>query len=440
MTNLRDKKLTDEYSIFLKNLEKERKETSGFARFLIVLVMIVCIIALCILLLAGNENLIKTVFGEDSAIGTFLVSLTNQNKVRSDFSMPFLPRKQNILLLGIDSNGDNTDLFKGTRTDTIIILNVDPKTKSINAISIPRDSKVYLPDDYGIQKINAAHAIGGVEMTRTTLENTLGIRINKYVVVHDEAVKRIVDAIGGVPVYVEKNMFYNDYAGKLHVNLAKGLNVLDGTNAVAYLRFRKDGLGDIGRTQRQQWFLRSLLEKLQTPRAITKIPDILNVVNMYVKTDLSLYEISQYAAMTKNFDINKIEVATLPGAPNQKGAISYWILDPEKTQDMVNRLIYRDTQTDYDKIYTAGVMYSRHKEKEAAEIKSVLGALGYKVNCYGSAQFLHSQFVAHSDSVSNEFYNRLKRKISYLDNVQFVYDPLKNYCPHSDFTIILADN
>lgn len=66
--------------------------------------------------------------------------------------MPFAQRRQNILLCGVDANSSPTNPWAGARTDTIILLNIDPKTKSINAISIPRDSKVYLPGDYGIQK------------------------------------------------------------------------------------------------------------------------------------------------------------------------------------------------------------------------------------------------------------------------------------------------
>ena len=135
---------------------------------------------------------------------------------------------------------------------------------------------------------------------------------------------------------------------ELDPNLSKGLNILNGRNAVGYLRFRKDGLGDIGRTQRQQWFLKEFMEKLKTPQAIAKIPDMLDAVTSYVKTDMSFYEISQFAALAKGIDVDKIEFATLPGAPNKKGYISYWILDPDKTQEMINRMIYRDNVKDND--------------------------------------------------------------------------------------------
>ena len=222
------------------------------------------------------------------------------------------------MILGVDSNGENADKFKGTRSDTILLINIDARTHSVNAISVPRDSKVYLPGDHGVQKINAAHALGGVEMTKKTIEDTLGIKVNKYVVINNDGVKKLVDALGGVPVYIEKNMFYNDNAGNLHINLTKGLHVLNGAQVEGFLRYRKDGLGDIGRTSRQQWFLKALLEKLQSPAVIPKIPEVLNLATTYIKTDMSLYEMSHMAAMLRNIDMNDVQFATLPGAPSKK--------------------------------------------------------------------------------------------------------------------------
>ena len=275
-------------------------------------------------------------------------------------------------------------------------------------------------------------------MTKKTLEKTLGIKINHYIMVHDLAVSKIVDAIGGVPIYVEKNMFYNDYSGNLHVNLTKGLNILDGQNAVGYLRFRKDGLGDIGRTQRQQFFLKAFLEKLQNPKSLKSLPEILEAVTAYVKTDMSFYEISQMASVAKNIDSDRIEFATLPGAPNKHGYISYWILDPEKTQEMINKMIYRDRYTDANKIYNVGIRYSISSENSAQNLKNVIEELGYNVNCYGPSKLPHSQFIAHDASVSNDFLNWLKRKTPELKSIQFVYNPDKSYCASSDITILLA--
>ena len=441
MSSLKNKPKNENYNTFLKHIEEDRNETSNFAKTLLILVLIIIILIVIFLFSLNDKKTIEELFGKESLISKKLIEFV-ENKAhrrRADFSFPFMLKRQNILLLGVDSNGSDTDPWVGTRSDTIVLLNIDPRTRSVNAISIPRDSKVYLPGEYGVQKINAAHAFGGINLTKETVEKTLGIKVDKYVLVSDQAVKKLVDVLGGVPIYVEKRMNYDDYSGNLHIHLNKGLNVLDGKNAVGYLRFRHDGLGDIGRTQRQQWFLRGLLTKIQTPQAISKIPEMLNIANTYVKTNLSLYEMSQYAALAKNFDISKIEVAILPGSPNKKGTVSYWILDPEKTQDVVDRLIYRNVPDIGDKKFIAGIMYAPEKEQQAMLLQSELKELGFDVNCIGREHLPHSQFVANSNSISSEFFNWLKKKIPQIRRNQFVYDPNKYYCSDSDFVIILSE-
>jgi len=289
-------------------------------------------------------------------------------------------------------------------------------------------------------KINSAHAFGGIKLCKKTIEDTLGVRVDKYIMVHDDAVKDVVNVLGGIPIYVEKRMNYDDYAGKLHIHLEKGLNVLDGTQAVGYLRFRHDGLGDIGRTQRQQWFLKGFIDKVKTPQALAKLPELLSVVKDDIKTDMSVYELSQLANVARGLSDGGVQIATLPGAPNQHGYISYWILDPEKTQETINRLIYREeTSVDTDVKLTAGIMYVPSKLTEANELKAQFEAMGYKVNCLEASGLPHSQFLAHNKNVSNSFYNYIRKRIPSMEKIQYVYDPLKNYSVSSDFTVILAN-
>src|SRR5574344_431995 len=132
----------DEYSVFLKHIQNEKEETSTFAKTLLVIVLVFCSVVLGMLLLSDNETLVKNIFGEDSAITKLIIAFSeNRGHQKADFSFPFLPQKQNILFLGVDSNGSDTDPWRGTRSDTIILMNIDPRTKSVNTISIPRDRK-----------------------------------------------------------------------------------------------------------------------------------------------------------------------------------------------------------------------------------------------------------------------------------------------------------
>lgn len=416
--------------------QNRRKSQNSFRKALTFMIIIFLTAILGILVFANMKD--------DTNSNSFLskifarFSTSNNTKDKAEFNLPFGPKRQNILLLGVDSNGADSDLWVGTRTDTIILLNIDPKTKTVNAISIPRDSKVYLPKGMGVQKINAAHAIGGVEMTVKTIEDTLGVHIDKYVMFHDDAVRAIVGAIGGVDIYVEKNMHYNDNAGKLHINFTKGKHHLTEKDAVEYLRFRHDALGDIGRTQRQQWFLRGLLADLQKPETIAKLPKIISVASKYVKTDMSVYEMSQYASLAKGFDMDNIEIAMLPGAPNKHGYTSYWILDPEKTQEVIDRLIYRQKLQGQKESYSASIMSSPDNITEAKIIKKALEDAGIEVRCSGTLRSAHSQFIAHSKYVTIDYYADLKKQIPEVKSRQFVYDPSTYMCAATDFTIVLG--
>ena len=428
----------EEYKAFLKNIREEREESSGLIKLIFtVIIAILCAVIVCVILVE-NTVLLNSISNKPSQETSGLFKFSKEQ--RKTFDTPFSPRRQNILILGVDSNGQDTDMWKGTRSDTILVVNIDPKTHSIKAISIPRDSKVYLPENKGVQKINSAHALGGVNLVKKTLKETFGIRIDRYVLIHDEAVEKIVDALGGIPIYVEKRMLYHDYAGKLHIDLEKGNTVLNGKQAVGYLRYRKDGLGDIGRTHRQQWFMKSLFDRLHSPQVITKIPEVLNVVNTYIKTDMSFYELSQYAAMARSIDKNKVEIATLPGAPNQKGYISYWILDPEKTQEVINRMIYRDKPVIPEGMrFKAGIMYSPKREADAEAIKEKLYELGFEANMLKITHLSHTRFVANKNGVTMEFFNWLQKKMPELHDMQFIYDPTEMFSVGSDFTVVLAE-
>lgn len=420
-----------------KSKNNHSKSVKAFVIFFLTCIFVI----IGLFYFALNTDFCAKHFGKDAAITQFFekLAISNSQKSEADFTFPLTGRRKNILLLGVDASDNPDDLWSGTRTDTIILMNIDPRTKSINALSIPRDSKVYLAGNAGIQKINAAHAIGGVEMTVKTVENTLGVKVDKYIMVHDSAVKAIVEALGGVDVYVEKNMRYHDWAGHLHIDLTKGYHHLSPEEAVGYLRFRHDPMGDIGRTRRQQWFLRGLLTDLKKPETVSKIPEIVGVARKYIKTDMSMYDLTQFAMFTKGLDMDRVEIAVLPGGPNKHGSVSYWILDPEKTQEVVNRLIYRRKPVVDEMVAPrASVVYSDSKVSAAKNLISELKTQDVEVNCESRVTKAHSQFIAHTPNITNEYFNHLKKQIPDLEGYQFVYEPSFYLCGESDFTVVVA--
>ena len=185
--------------------------------------------------------------------------------------------------------------------------------------------------------------------------------------------------------------------------------------------------------------MKSLFERLHSPQVITKIPEVINVLNSHIKTDMSFYELSQYAALARSIDKNKIEIATLPGAPNQKGYISYWILDPVKTQEVINRMIYRDKPNLEGVKFKGGIMYSPKREDDAVALKDKLNDLGFEVNMLKITHLSHTRFVANKNEVTNEFFNWMQKKMPELQDMQFIYDPTEMFSVGSDFTIVLAE-
>ncbi len=437
MSELKNK--DEQYSVFLKYKENTEDTKMFFTvRIILVTFFFVALTAFTMFLI-NNFDDIFALF--ESFTDSRLRGVKVQQKpdlMPSKFNFKMLSRYQNILLLGVDSNGPNTLPYSGVRSDTMVIINVDLHGKSVNAISIPRDSKVYIAEEHGIQKINSAYALGGIELTKKTIEETLGIRIHNYIIVNSEGIKKLIDAIGGVPIHIDHNMYYNDFSGKLHVNLKKGDYVLNGEEAEEYLRFRKDALGDIGRVHRQQKFIKALLEKVKSPETVKKIPEALKIASLYTRTDLNLYQMSQYAAAAREIDLNKVEFVMLPGAPNKKGIISYWILDPERTQQTINRLIYRKKVILDETEVAVGIMYSKDKEVEAFEIREELRNLGYEVNCMGkSTQIAESEIIGHNTNISTDMIRSIKRKVPEISKFNFNHSPVRDFCTTSDIVVTI---
>lgn len=235
----------------------------------------------------------------------------------------------NVLLLGIDARPGEKD----ARSDSMIIISIDRDTKKIAMVSVPRDTLVDIPG-HGQNKINAANALGGAELARTTVEDLLDIEIPYYVKTNFDGFKEIVDTLGGVDINVEKRMYYPAE----NINLHPGPQRLDGYNALGYVRFRYDALGDISRTERQQKFLTALAKEMMQAKTIIKLPKLVPQIMAAVDTNLGVGDAIFLTRVASNLDSNNIVTATLPGAfYNYKGA-SYWKVDEAKAKVALNEL------------------------------------------------------------------------------------------------------
>ena len=268
-----------------------------------------------------------------------------------------LALKKNIVVMGVDERDGDTG-----RSDTLFVIMMDPKSNNVSLLSIPRDTMVKIPGR-GWDKVNHAFAFGGHKLTQQTVEEFLGIQINNYVVIDFKGFKNLVDAIGGIDIDVEKDMYYEDPYDNLVIDLQKGRQHLDGRTAIQYVRYR-DEEGDIGRIKRQQHFMAAIYEKVTSSQIITKMPGLVKELLSMVKTDMPLTDMAKVAkAMNTTMKEQKgLNMAMVPGEPVYIDEVSYWV--PDMT-DLRKLMVDMQGATMSDK-------YRMAAEKFEAEYKKVV--------------------------------------------------------------------
>jgi len=234
----------------------------------------------------------------------------------------------------------------GPLTDFIMYAKYNPETGKINAISIPRDTKVVGTVD---GKINSAYARGkDIKKLADKVKDLTSLEADYYVIFDTKTVRKMVDAIGGIPMNVPIDMDYDDNEQGLHIKLKKGYQVLDGKKAEQFIRFRKnnDGsgypLGDVQRIKAQQDFIKAAVEQVLKPSTLLKLPELISLGLESVKTDMALTEMLSYIDDVKNFDMNNLRLETLPGEGQYIGPTSYYVHDSAKTKELIEEMFIKE--------------------------------------------------------------------------------------------------
>jgi LCP family protein required for cell wall assembly len=385
-----------------------------------------------------------------------------------------LPGRVNILLMGVDSNGRNTQRFLNTRSDTMMLVSLDPDAQKVGIVSIPRDSRVKLADGHGTDKINSAHALGGPELAVKTVEEAFDVHVDHYVAIDVQGLRKVFHVLGPADILIEKKMRYTDHAGNLHVNLEPGMHTLTPEQMEEYVRFRHDARGDIGRIDRQQWFMRAITQKLKEPTVIFKLPELFKLADEYVETDMKFEDMVRIAAFGKNIQASQVETAMLPGKATSIHGGSYWVPDPTGAAIVFNRLLGTDlTAADItlgqstdreahaaDEAYAAELdvrdknnrpkgdndlsitlKYPRGGEKIANRLEKALIIEGYKVKYkyrVDAADCTHEQIVENSYNVDESAITELQKKISCVKNWPVVLKLESR--TNSDLTLVISPN
>ena len=240
----------------------------------------------------------------------------------------FAKKRVNILVLGIDEREGEP-----ARADTIILASLFPEERQVKLLSIPRDTRLLIPG-HGNDKINHAHVYGGINLVKSSVEEFTGIPIDYYVETNFQGFINMIDILGGVSLNVEKKM----YKPLENIDLEPGLQTLNGYDSLAYVRYRDDGMGDIGRIGRQQNFIKVLAENTIRTSNVTKIPELVDEMKKYVKTDLSIMDMITYATRFAKMDPADLEGYQVPGFSGMQNEVSYWIPDLNATKKIVDNM------------------------------------------------------------------------------------------------------
>lgn len=243
-----------------------------------------------------------------------------------------------ILLLGIDGPaGEGPRAYRRlARSDTLVLVSLDLRHRRVAALSIPRDTYVRLVGTPKRGKINAAYAYGGAAAAMATVGEFLGLRPDAYVVVSIDALRTLVDALGGVEVTVEHPMDYDDQAAGLHIHLRPGRQRLNGEQAIAFVRFRKlnppgpgwlsrlfsgreqekplehDEVGEQRRMYRQQVLLHAMLARGRSLPNLLQVSRLTDLAMASVRTNLTRTQIFDLAALFRGVRASDVVTAQLP--------------------------------------------------------------------------------------------------------------------------------
>ena len=234
----------------------------------------------------------------------------------------------NILVLGCDEReGENQ-----ARADVIIVATIRPDDKEVSLFSIPRDTRVSI-EGHGKDKINHAMAFGGIPLITDSVELLLGIHIDHAVKVNFDGFINVIDALGGVNINVPEKMYKPLEA----IDLLPGYQTLYGEDALAFVRWRGDGLGDYGRIARQQQFIAALTEKVKN-MSVGQALDVLDAVMDSIETDMSVREMTSYATNLIGLSSDKVHTYSFVGGSVYINGVNYVEPDMEEIKAIVDKM------------------------------------------------------------------------------------------------------
>ncbi len=243
----------------------------------------------------------------------------------------------NILVLGLDVMDGDRSVW--ARSDTMMVVSVDPMLETIGVLSIPRDTNVEIAGRERPDKIGHAHAYGGVALAVRTVTDFLGVPVHYYVRVDYRGFVSLVDVLGGVEITVDSHMFYQDPCQNLYIDIRPGTHKMDGQLALEYVRYRGDLDRDIGRIGRQQLFLTEFMQQALRIGTVFKLPQILTQLEENVSHNLPRSLVAELLFLAPKVGPDRVTMGVVPGDHGWVNERSVWLADEGGTRLIVDELL-----------------------------------------------------------------------------------------------------
>jgi len=262
-------------------------------------------------------------------------------KTEEGEEIPVLKDRFNLLVLGVDERLDDLG-----RSDTMLFFSVPSDGSQPLLISIPRDTMIWKKEVQDYDRINNIYQADGIDATVQTVRNLFGVPVDGYIKINIEGFVELVDIMGGVRIVVDEPMDYEDPYQDLYIHILPGDQVLDGQTSMEYVRFRADGMGDIGRIARQQKFLKAVMDQSLSMNNLTKLPSMIRQGFSMIETNISLNKLLSLANTVIRNGISDFHSVTLPGDGLYYGDASLWMLRLEEMYTLIAELMIPDDRNE----------------------------------------------------------------------------------------------
>ncbi len=310
------------------NIEKKRKNMNRRRRIklfrLIFTLVILCLIGSAILFVGFTVyNAGTRVYSE---FADMYQGYTDRKTARMGQADPKFEGYTNVLILGVDE-GERQE------ADTILLLSFSNDTGKSRIISIPRDTWINSRSYSG--RIASIYTWGGANAMVRSVSKLLSISIHQYIIIDMKTFADLIDVLGGLDIYVEENMDYDDEAAGLSIHIPQGYQHLSGEEVQKYLRYRGEKLGDVGRVQRQQKFIKALYAKVLQLETIPKLPAIADIFRNRMETSAEIFDSAHLANVLRKMSSDPPATLMLPGTENDDGA---WVPNTAEIDARISEL------------------------------------------------------------------------------------------------------